>query len=103
VTVDGLGEIEPIIVTTMFAIDGVEVLSLDGVTPLDASTYISWSLAEGAMSIEASLPDLSGTNAGEYGSGDMVSIFIMWKVPISGWMGEVGEVGFPEYQLPADE
>jgi hypothetical protein len=55
------------------------------------------------MSIEASLPDLSGTNAGEYGSGDMVSIFIMWKVPISGWMGEVGEVGFPEYQLPADE
>ena len=84
VTVGGLGDVAPLIVTAIIAVDGTEVFSEDGTTPLEMSAYISWTFSEGVASVEVSLPDLTGTNIASYESGDMVSVFLMWKAPISG-------------------
>jgi hypothetical protein len=100
--VDGLGELEPIVESTTIAVDGVQVMLQDGATPLSADAYISWEFVDGTLSLNVDLPDLAGTNTAGYENGDMVSVFLMWKVPVSGWLGMVEEVGFPDYQLPSE-
>lgn len=89
-TVGGFGELAPSIVTASVTIDGLAV-------PVEPDWY-TMAFEDGTLSLELGLPDLPEDK--EYVPHNMVSLFLMWKVPMEGWVGSVAEVGLPEYQLP---
>jgi hypothetical protein len=104
-TVYGMEELNvvPIVVSTAVAVNGVPVTNSDDQTPLDMAAYVDWGFTEGVTTVGVMLPNLEGTDTVGYSDGDMVSIFIMWKVPLHGLVVECDETPFPAYQVNSSE
>lgn len=99
VTVEGFGEKTPTVVSATLTINDQPVLLADG-GALDASNYITWlfDAVTGTLSARVTLPSLDLTSAQAYNDDDVVSVFVMFKTPMTGLTITGGEVGFPDYQ-----
>lgn len=89
-TIGGFGESAPSMVAAGVTIDGLEVL-------VQPDWYAS-TFEDGTYTLELVMPSLLDDR--DYVPHNMVTLFLMWKVPMQGWDGSVSEIGFPEYQVP---
>ena len=90
VTIDGIGDKEPTLVSASLTINGAAM-------NLDASKYITQVVYDaGTLSARVTLPSLEST----YNDGDMVAVFVMFKTPVTGLTITGSDIGFPDYQLP---
>lgn len=89
-TVGGFGESAPSVVTAGVTVDGLEVSVEPG--------WYTTTFEDGTYTLELVLPHL--LDDGDYVPHNMVTLFLMWKVPMQDWDGSASEIGFPEYQAP---
>jgi hypothetical protein len=99
VTIEGFSENLPTMVSASLAINGEPVLLAEG-GALDASNYITWVFdsVTGTLSARVTLPSLDLTTALAYENGDVVSLFVMFKTPVTGLNIAGSEIAFPDYQ-----